>query len=151
MTLTLTWRPRRRRRNSASTTERTIRNPQLSDEQWLLIADLFPEQVMTRAGGRPPIAARPCLEGILWVLRSGARWKDLPSEFPSYVTCWRRFRDWSRSGVWLRAWERLVCELDDLGGIDWRVLLADGSFSRAKKGAPRWAWAAREKVRRSSC
>ena len=139
MTLTLTWWPRRRRRKAASMTERSIRNPQLSDEQWLLIADLFPDPVMTVAGGRPPIAARPCLEGILWVLRSGARWKDLPSEFPSYVTCWRRFRDWSRSGVWVSAWQRLLQELDDLGGIDWQVLLADGSFSRAKKGAPQSA------------
>lgn len=151
MVLTLTWWPRRCRRNSASTTERTIRNPQLSDEQWFLIADLFPEKEMTRAGGRPPIAARPCLEGILWVLRSGARWKDLPNDFPSYVTCWRRFRDWSRSGVWLRAWERLVWQLDDLRRIDWRLLLADGSFSRAKKGVPPLAWAAKEKAPHSSC
>ena len=76
MTLTLTWWPRRRHRHSASMTERTIRNPQLSDEQWLLIADLLPEPVMTRAGGRPPIAARPCLDGILGVFRGGARWKE---------------------------------------------------------------------------
>lgn len=151
MVLTLTWWPRRGRRNSASMTERTIRNPQLSDAQWVLIADLFPEKEMTRAGGRPPIAPRPCLEGILWVLRSGARWKDLPRDFPSYVTCWRRFRDWSRSGVWLNAWERLVLQLDDLGKIDWHVLLADGSFSRAKKGALRSASVVREKGRRSCC
>ena len=122
------------------TRRRRLWNAVGEDLEWLLIADLFPEPVMTRAGGRPPTAARPCLEGILWVLRSGARWKDLPSEFPSYVTCWRRFRDWTRGGVWRRAWERLACELDDLGGVDWRVLLADGSFSRAKKGAPPWAW-----------
>jgi len=151
MVLTLRWWPRRCHRNSASTTERTIRNPQLSDAQWFLIADLFPEKEMTRAGGRPPIAARPCLEGILWVLRSGARWKDLPREFPSYVTCWRRFHAWSQSGLWRRAWGRLVIQLDDLGQIDWRVLLADGSFSRAKKGALRSAWVAREKAPRSCC
>lgn len=151
MVLTLTWWPRLGRRNSASMTERTIRNSQLSDFQWVLIADLFPEKEMTRAGGRPPIAARPCLEGILWVLRSGARWKDLPRDFPSYVTCWRRFRDWSRNGVWLSAWQRLILQLDDLGKMDWRVLLADGSFSRAKKGALQSASAAREKGPRSCC
>src|SRR6185295_11100712 len=151
MVLTLTWWPRRRRRNSASTTERTISNSQLSDAQWFLIADLFPEKEMTRVGGRPPIAARPCLEGILWVLRSGARWKDLPRDFPSYVTCWRRFHEWTHSGLWRCAWGRLVNQLDELRQIDWRVLLADGSFCRAKKGVLRSASAARAKVPRFCC
>ena len=145
MVLTLTWWSRRRRRTTASTMERTIRPAQLSDSQWLLIADLFPEQEMTRAGGRPSIPSRLCLEGILWILRSGAKWKELPKEFPSYPTCWRRFRDWTRSGTWLAAWSRLLFLADDLKQIDWQVLLADGTFSRAKKGVLQSASAAREK------
>ena len=56
--------------------------PQLSDEQWLLIADLFPQREMTAAGGRPMVDARLCLEGILWVLMTGAGWKDLPNHLP---------------------------------------------------------------------
>jgi len=151
MVLTLTWWPRRCRRKPASTTERTIRPSQLTDSQWLLIADLFPEREMTRRGGRPNVSSRPCLEGILWVLRSGARWKDLPKEFPSYPTCWRRFRDWTRSGVWLAAWSRLLCLAVDLGQIDWRVLLADGSFSRAKKGGLLSESAVREKGPTCTC
>ena len=52
--------------------------PQLSDEQWSLIADLFPDAPPSEKGGRPRRTARECVEGILWVLRSGARWRDLP-------------------------------------------------------------------------
>ena len=107
---------------------------ELSDEQWALIADLFPVPPPDPRGGRPRADARRCLEGILWVLRSGARWKDLPRSFPSYVTCWRRFAQWSLSGVWDRAWERLVRQLDEQGRVNWDEGFADGTFSAAKKG-----------------
>jgi len=110
-------------------------NPQLSDEQWSLISDLFPVPKPDPRGGRPRVDPRQCLEGILWVLRSGARWKDLPRSFPSYVTCWRRFAQWSLSGVWDQAWERLIKQLDDRGQINWNEGFADGTFAAAKKGA----------------
>lgn len=109
--------------------------PQLTDEQWLLISDVFPVPVPDPRGGRPRTDARRCLEGILWVLRSGARWKDLPRSFPSYVTCWRRFAEWSSAGVWDQAWRRLVEQLDRRGDVDWEQGFADGTFASAKKGA----------------
>jgi transposase len=140
MELTLKWWPGRRRRNTASKTVRTIVRPQLTESQWLRIADLFPNKPMTQAGGRPSIPSRPCLEGILWILTSGARWqarvacKKGPSEFPSDTTCWRRFRDWTESGLWERAWARLLAVEEGFDKLDWTHLLADGSFSPAKKG-----------------
>ena len=70
---TLQQRPTRGRNCTGSRTEP---KPQLTDEQWLLIADLFPHEKPGKLGGRPAIPPRPCLEGVLWVLRSGARWKD---------------------------------------------------------------------------
>lgn len=109
--------------------------PQLTDEQWLLISDVFPVPVPDPRGGRPRTDARRCLEGILWVLRSGARWKDLPPSFPSYVTCWRRFAEWSSAGVWDQDWHRLVEQLDRRGDVDWEQGFADGTFASAKKGA----------------
>ena len=109
--------------------------PQLTDEQWLLICDLFPIPKPDPRGGRPRVDSRQCLEGVLWVLRSGARWKDLPRSFPSYATCWRRFAQWSLDGVWDRAWSRLLSQLDQQGDIDWVEGFADGTFASAKKGA----------------
>jgi transposase len=129
-----------------------VSSAELSDEQWALISDLFPSPPPDPRGGRPRADARRCLEGILWVLRSGARWKDLPRSFPSYVTCWRRFAEWSLSGVWDRAWERLVRQLDEQGQVNWDEGFADGTFSAAKKGviasvqpsaaraASSWSW-----------
>jgi transposase len=109
--------------------------PQLTEEQWLLISEFFPVTAPAPRGGRPRANVRQCLEGILWVLRSGARWKDLPRSFPSYVTCWRRFVEWSSDGVWDQAWRRLVEQLDQRGAVDWEQGFADGTFASAKKGA----------------
>ena len=91
--------------------------PQLSDEHWQLISDLFANPAPSPKGGRPMADPRACLEGILWILRSGARWKDLPKCFPSYVTCWRRFVDWTGSGTLEKAWKRLLGKLDRAGKI----------------------------------
>jgi transposase len=85
MILTLAWWPRRARNHAASGTEPRM---ELTDGQWLVIEDLFPHPVMTPRGGRPRVPPRDCLEGILWMLRTGARRKDLPNIFPSPATCW---------------------------------------------------------------
>ena len=108
--------------------------PELTDEQWLLIEDLFPEVQPSPQGGRPRAATRACVEGILWILRSGARWKDLPRHFPSPSTCWRRFDAWTQAGIWPRAWSRLLRRLDSNGQIDTEETSADGTFASAKKG-----------------
>lgn len=64
---------------------------ELTDAQWVYIAPLLPEVKASPKGGPKPIPNRPVFEGILWVLRSGARWKDLPDRYPSPSTCWRRY------------------------------------------------------------
>lgn len=107
---------------------------ELTDEQWSLISDLFPDKSTGPRGGRPRISSRACFEGILWVLRSGARWKDLPSHFPSYASCWRRFAAWSVAGIWDQALARLLEELDRQGKLNWDEGMADGTFASAKKG-----------------
>jgi transposase len=107
---------------------------ELSDEQWNLISDLFPTEPVGPKGGRPQVASRPCVEGIIWILRSGARWKDLPGHFPSPATCWRRLKVWTEAGVWDKAWGRLLRKLDRRGEINRKESIADGTFSSAKKG-----------------
>lgn len=139
----LKWPPRRGRNTTGS---RTAPKPFLSDAQWLLIADLFPHPPVAPQGGRPRIPPRPCLEGILWILANGGRWQDLPERYPSPATCWRRLRAWTDSGVFLKAWKRLLGQLDRLKGLNWEEAIGDGSFARAKRGAPRSATAARAKA-----
>ncbi|TWT35827.1 hypothetical protein KOR34_07210 [Posidoniimonas corsicana] len=108
--------------------------PELSDEHWRLIADLFANAKPNAKGGPPRRDPRACFEGVLWVRRTGARWKDLPDRFPSYPTCWRRFVEWTESGVLEKAWRRLIGKLDRAGQVDWRAGFADGTFASAKKG-----------------
>jgi transposase len=66
---------------------------ELTDEQWNKIEPLLPKYRQSRKGGRRPIDSRRVFEGILWVLRSGARWKDLPAKYPSASTCRHRVRN----------------------------------------------------------
>ena len=108
----------------------------LTDEQWEKIEPLLPKRKKNRKGGRPPRDNREVFEGILWVLQTGARWKDLPSEYPSPSTCWRRLKTWEEQGIWLKVWRAFLGELDEAGLIDWDESFADGSFAPAKKGAP---------------
>ena len=107
---------------------------ELTDEQWNKIEPLLPRPKPSPKGGREHIGDRRCFEGILWVLRSGARWKDLPERYPSRSTCWRRLRDWEDADVWLSIWRTFPGELDERGRLDWEETFADGSFAQAKKG-----------------
>jgi transposase len=104
----------------------------LSDEQWAKIEPLLPK---VRSRGRPWADNRRVLEGILWVLKTGARWRDLPKEYPSPSTCWRRLRQWEEREVWLKIWRQFLRELDQRGKLDWSESFLDGSFAPAKKGA----------------
>jgi transposase len=104
----------------------------LSDEQWAKIDPLLPK---VRSRGRPWADNRRVVEGILWVLKTGARWRDLPTEYPSASTCWRRLRQWEQQGVWLKVWRQFLSELDQRGKLDWSESFLDGSFAPAKKGA----------------
>ena len=108
---------------------------QLTDNQWFLIEDLFPDPPRTRAGGRPPHPNRNCFEGILFVLVAGCRWKDLPSCFPSKSVCHQRFTLWAERGLFEIAWRRLLALKTDLKQLDLTTLMGDGTFVPAKKGA----------------
>ena len=106
----------------------------LSDEQWHRIAPHLPKHPPSRKGGRPRAADRECLEGILWLLRTGARWRDIPLDLPSGSTCWRRLQEWAGEEVLRHVQALLVEELAELGKLDLEELLADATFIRAKKG-----------------
>ena len=127
------WPPSRRPNTTGS---RTAPKPFVSDSQWVLLRDLLQDPPRSELGGRPRVPARECLEGVLWILKTGARWQDLPERYPSPATCWRRLKEWSEAGVWEKAMRRLIRKLDVVGRINWDEAMADGTFAPAKKGAP---------------
>jgi transposase len=109
---------------------------ELAEEQWEVVRGLIPEPPRRADGrGRPWRDSREVLEGILWVLRSGARWKDLPERFPPYQTCHRRFQQWVKSGVMRQVLWALAQDLHERGGIDLGECFIDGTFAPAKRGA----------------
>jgi hypothetical protein len=96
---------------------------------------LIPEPIPRRDGrGRAWKDRRAVLNGILWVLRTGAPWADVPERYPSYQTCHRRFQQWVRSGVMKGILEALTLELTVRGVLDLEDGFIDGSFAPAKKG-----------------
>ena len=107
----------------------------LTDGQWRKIEPLIPKKPVGRKGGRPRTDDRLVFEGILWILRTGARWKDLPERHPNPSTCWRRLREWYEEDVLKDMWRAFLSELDHEGILDWDEVFVDASFFPAKKGA----------------
>jgi len=112
------------------------RREELTDEQWEIIEPLIPEPARREDGkGRPRRDDRETLNGILWILRSGARWQDMPARFPPYQTCHRRLQQWVRSGVLRKIVEALAEDLRSRGKLDLAECFIDATFVVAKKGA----------------
>lgn len=129
----------------------------LTDEQWeLLLPILAPVKALT---GRPRKNARLMLDGMFWVLATGAPWRDLPERFGPWQTVYHYFAGWRKSGVFAEILEVLQIKLDQRGLIDWDLWCVDGASVRATRAAagaskkvenvtppspPTMLWAARE-------
>ena len=130
-----------------------MRRYEVTDEQWKLIEPLIPAAATT---GRKRVPPRTVLNGVLWVLRSGAPWRDLPERYGPWQSIYHHFNSWRRTKVFERILESLQMRLDAEGHIDWDLWCVDGSSIRAsraaagggKKGAARsrktTVWATRE-------
>lgn len=122
----------------------------LTDEQWEVIKPLIPNPPRRADGrGRPWREAREVLNGILWILRTGAPWHDLPERYPPYQTCHRRFQQWVRKGVLEEVLRALAKDLRERGGLDLAECFIDGSFVVAKKGGDVWERPSGAKARSS--
>ena len=107
----------------------------LTDAQWTFIEPLLPKPPKRADGrGRPWRDARAVLNGILWILRTGAQWAELPRRYPPYQTCHRCFQQWQRAGVLDRLLAALARDLEQRGQIKLDEGFVDGRFSAAKKG-----------------
>ena len=111
----------------------------LTEEQWGLLSDLIPDPpVRPDKRGRPWKDKRAVLEGILWILRTGAPWADLPEKYPPYQTCHRRFQQWAEDGTLNKVIKQLARHLEETGKIKLKECFIDGTFVPAKKGALGW-------------
>jgi len=105
----------------------------LTDARWERLRPLLPPQ--RARTGRPARDHRQILEGILWVLRTGAPWRDLPQEFGPWQTYATRYYRWVQAGIWTRVLEELQRQSDATGMVDWSLHQADGSVIRAHQHA----------------
>ena len=112
----------------------------LTDEQWGLLEPLLPPLPRRPDGrGRPWKDSRAVLNGILWILRSGAQWYQMPERYPPYRTCHRRFQRWVRDGTWECLVRTLAECLRREGRLQMSEAYIDAMFAPAKKGAMRSA------------
>lgn len=112
----------------------TPRRHELSDEQWAKLAPLLPPEQRSGAG-RPAHPNRRLLNGILWILRTGAPWRDLPERYGPWSSVYSRFRRWQQRGVWEQVFAALKQDAAARGALDWAVHFVDGSNVRAHQHA----------------
>ena len=109
---------------------------ELTDVQWELLQPLVEPRTPRKRRGRPWRDTRQVVEGVLWILRTGAQWAELPkNRFPPYQTCHRRFQRWVREGTLVQVLRALAEDLLARGQLDLAETFIDASFSSAKKGA----------------
>ena len=122
---------KRKTRSGRGVAGRPGRRYELRDEAWERIGPLLPKQ--TRGGRWND--HRTTLNGIFWILNSGAQWRDMPERYGKWQSVYDRYRRWTREGLFDRILRRLHVQLDDEGRIDWSVFDVDGSNIRADRSA----------------
>jgi len=111
--------------------------PLMDDSLWEIIKPLIPVKARRQKyPGRKRVCDRAALTGILFVLKTGIGWEDLPQElgWGSGMTCWRRLRDWQKAGVWEKLHKELLRRLHAADRIDWSRAVVDSSSVRAVFG-----------------
>ena len=106
---------------------------ELTDEQWDQLDPLLPPQ--KPGTGRTNLDHRTVINGILWILKTGAPWRDLPERYGKWQTVYSRFYRWRKGGVWDRIFQQLQQIKDRDGQLDWEVHYIDGSSIRAHQHA----------------
>ena len=114
-----------------------IKRYELSDEQWEKIKESLPGKLSDP--GRTAKDNRNFINGVLWVLRSGARWSDLPERYGSYKSVHKRFSRWANKGVWERLFQMLIHDKDnEYLMIDSTIIKAHQQAATYKKKTRRW-------------
>jgi transposase len=107
----------------------------LTDALWNEIERFFPQRPVSPLGGRPATDNRTVLTAILFVLKTGIAWEDLPLELGcSYKTCGRRLREWTNAGIWQQMFLHLLTELRIAGRLELADVLIDAGLVKAPLG-----------------
>jgi transposase len=117
-----------------------MKRTDLTNTQWERLQPLLPPQKPQT--GRPALDHRRILNGILWMLRTGAPWRDVPERYGAWSTGASRFYRWRKAGIWQRLCEAVPQQADTEGKINWAMHYVDGTIVRAHQhaaGAPRGA------------
>jgi transposase len=111
----------------------------IPDDLWVMIQPILAELDPPKKTGRKRIDSQAALDAMIFRLRSGCQWNQLPKEFPDDSSVHRTFQRWVERGVFDRIWAVLVEACNELGGVDWRWQAADGALSKARFGGIRSA------------
>lgn len=111
----------------------------VDDELWRLLKPIIDADMPRKRTGRPPVDRRQVLDCIIYRMRSGCQWNQLPKSLGSDRTAHRYFQRWVNHGVLERIWRKLIKACDELGGVDWKWQSADGAMGKARFGGIKWA------------
>ncbi len=134
---------------SGITAKRVTGRWELNDEQWTVVEPVLRPARRADNRGRPWRDTRAVLNGVLWILGTGAQWREMPERYPPYQTCHRRFQQWVRTGKLEEALKRLAQRLHKRGRLNLEEAFVDATFASAKKGASPSARPVAAKARRS--
>src|SRR5271154_5639960 len=123
---------------------------EVTDAQWARLHPLLEPKRRADGRGRPWQDTRAVLNGVLWVLGTGAQWRELPEKYPPFQTCHRRFQQWVRRGKLEEALRRLARHLHERGKLNLEEAFIDATFASAKKGALEWVPRGGARARKSS-
>jgi putative transposase len=112
---------------------------EVNDELWKIIQDILDELDPPATTGRPRTGQREALNGIIYVMRSGCQWNQLPEQFGDDSSVHRTMQRWIAKGVLLRFWAVLIQNCEELGGVNWEWQSADGAMGKARFGGTRSA------------
>jgi len=110
-----------------------MRRHELTERQWERLSPLLPP--VKPVTGRPHEDHRRVLNGLLWRMKTGAPWRDIPTRYGPWPTLYSRFRRWQRAGIWARLLAALQAEADAAGSLDWDLHFVDGTVVRAHQHA----------------
>jgi putative transposase len=107
---------------------------EVDDALWATLAPILNELDPPAQTGRPRTGPRPALNGIIFQMRSGCQWNQLPAQFGDDSSVHRTLQRWIAKGVLQRLWAVLIENCAELGGVDWEWQSADGSMGKARWG-----------------